>query len=72
MMFSDFYPALLAAIWDKWLAFTENNEDARASAVLWDLTVPDRITDVKPEDTALPTRVPHYWMAVQGRYVHQS
>ncbi|KAI0699165.1 FAD-binding domain-containing protein [Cerioporus squamosus] len=66
-MFSDFFPELLGAVWDKWLEFTEGNADVRASAVLWDLTVPDKITDVKPGDTALKTRVPHYWMAVQGR-----
>ncbi|TFK85256.1 FAD-binding domain-containing protein [Polyporus arcularius HHB13444] len=66
-MFTDFFPELLGAVWDKWLEFTEGNADVRSSAVLWDCTVPDRIADVKPGDTALKTRVPHYWMAVQGR-----
>lgn len=68
-MFTDFFPELLGAVWDKWLEFTEGNADVRSSAVLWDCTAPDRIADVKPGDTALKTRVPHYWMAVQGRYV---
>ncbi|RDX41665.1 FAD-binding domain-containing protein [Lentinus brumalis] len=66
-MFTDFFPELLGAVWDKWLEFTEGNADVRSSAVLWDCTVPDKIADVKPGDTALKTRVPHYWMAVQGR-----
>lgn len=67
-MFSDFFPDLLLAVWHKWLKFTEN-EDVRASAVLWDLTLPTSITSVKVDETALKTRVPHYWMAVQGRSV---
>ncbi|RPD55588.1 FAD-binding domain-containing protein [Lentinus tigrinus ALCF2SS1-7] len=66
-MFSDFYPELLGAVWDKWVDFTEGNPDVRASAVLWDLTVPDRIADIKPGETALKTRMPHYWIAIQGR-----
>ncbi|KAI0765190.1 FAD-binding domain-containing protein [Fomes fomentarius] len=66
-MFSDFFPELLLPVWDKWLKFTEN-EDVRASAVLWDMTVPDAITEIKSDETALKTRVPHYWMAVQGRF----
>lgn len=66
-MFSDFFPELLLAVWHKWLKFTEN-EDVRASAVLWDMTVPDTVTEIKSNETALKTRVPHYWMAVQGRY----
>ncbi|KAI0765178.1 FAD-binding domain-containing protein [Fomes fomentarius] len=67
-MFSDFFPDLLLAVWYKWLQFTEN-EDVRASAVLWDLTLPTPITSVKADETALKTRLPHYWMAVQGRSI---
>ncbi|KAI0747192.1 FAD-binding domain-containing protein [Daedaleopsis nitida] len=66
-MFADFFPELLRMVWEKWLAFTESSMDVRASAVLWDLTVPDRIADIKGDETALKTREPHYWMAVQGR-----
>lgn len=67
--FSDFFPELLLAIWEKWVAFTEDNEDVRSSAILWDMTSPSKLAEVGPHDTALKTRAPHYWMAVQGRYV---
>lgn len=67
-LFTDFYPELILPVWEKWRAFTEQ-EDVRASAVLWDMTLPDRIADVQPNESALSKRVPHYWMAVQGRCV---
>ncbi|KAJ3982594.1 FAD-binding domain-containing protein [Lentinula detonsa] len=66
-LFSDFFPELLLTVWEKWVEFTEGNEDVRASTVLWDLTHPGSITGVSSADTALPARSPHYWMAVQGR-----
>ncbi|EIW51598.1 FAD-binding domain-containing protein [Trametes versicolor FP-101664 SS1] len=65
--FSDFYPELLQAVWDKWVAFTETSEEVRGSAVLWDLTSPAKLTEVGADETALKVREPHYWMAVQGR-----
>ncbi len=65
-LFSDFFPELLKGVWDKWVAFTETSEEVRGSAVLWDLTLPDKMAEVPPGDTALK-RQPYYWMAVQGR-----
>lgn len=67
--FSDFFPELLLGVWEKYVAFTEGNEDVKASAVLWDLTSPAKLAEVDVDATALKTREPHYWMAVQGRYV---
>lgn len=66
-MFSDFFPELLTAVWDRWVAFTESDEDVRASAVLWDMTHPGKLTQIPSDATALRNRAPHYWMAVQGR-----
>lgn len=65
--FSDFFPELLLGVWEKWVAFTEGNEDVKASAVLWDLTSPSKLAEVDVDATALTTRDPHYQMAVQGR-----
>ncbi|KAI0634698.1 FAD-binding domain-containing protein [Trametes polyzona] len=65
--FSDFYPELLAAVWAKWVAFTDSSEDVRGCGVLWDLTSPARLVEVGVDETALKVREPHYWMAVQGR-----
>ncbi|KAI9061591.1 FAD-binding domain-containing protein [Trametes sanguinea] len=65
--YSDMFPALLTAVWERWVAFTEGNEDVRGSAVLWDLTSPAKLAEVGVEETALKLREPHYWMAVQGR-----
>ncbi|TBU47887.1 FAD-binding domain-containing protein [Dichomitus squalens] len=65
-MFSDFFPELLKTVWDRWVAFTETSEEVRGSAVLWDLTVPDKMAEVPSDATALK-RMPYYWMAVQGR-----
>ena len=67
--FSDFYAELLTEVWQRWVAFTEGNEDVRGSAVLWDLTSPAKLAEVGVEETALKLREPHYWMAVQGRCV---
>ena len=67
-LFSDFFPELLKGVWDKWVAFTETSEEVRGSAVLWDLTLPDKFAGVPPGETALK-REPYYWMAVQGRCV---
>ncbi|GJE93919.1 FAD-binding domain-containing protein [Phanerochaete sordida] len=64
---SDFTPALVLAVWQKWVAFTETSEDVRGSAVMFDVTHPGKLTAVGAADTALPLRVPHYWMAIQGR-----
>ena len=66
--FSDFYAELLTEVWQRWVAFTEN-EEVRASAVLGDMTHPGALAAVPEDATALKTRKPHYWMAVQGRYV---
>lgn len=66
-VYSDLYPELLLAVWEKWVAFTETSEDVRGSAVLFDVTSPEKLVQVGVADTALPLRVPHYWMAVQGR-----
>ncbi|KXN83438.1 hypothetical protein AN958_01452 [Leucoagaricus sp. SymC.cos] len=60
-------PQLLLSVWEKWAAFTEDNEDVRGSAILWDITSPAKMTEVAEGATALKTRVPHYWMAIQGR-----
>ncbi|PIL27053.1 hypothetical protein GSI_10192 [Ganoderma sinense ZZ0214-1] len=65
-LFSDFFPALFRGVWDKWVAFTETSEKVRGSAVLWDLTLPDRMAKVPSGDTALNRRA-YYWMVVQGR-----
>ena len=67
--FSDFFPELLLSVWEKYVAFTEGNDDVKASAVLWDLTSPAKLAEVDVDATALKTREPHYWMAVQGRRV---
>ncbi|KAI0366057.1 FAD-binding domain-containing protein [Pilatotrama ljubarskyi] len=64
---SDFFPELVAAVWEKWVAFTETSEEVRGSAVLWDLTSPAKLAEVGLAETALKLREPHYWMAVQGR-----
>jgi hypothetical protein len=66
-IFSDFFPELLLSVWQKWATFTEGNEDVRASAVLWDMTSPAKLSEVDVRSTALKTRKSHYWMAVQGR-----
>ena len=65
-LFADFFPPLLTEVWTRWAAFTEDAE-VRASAVLWDMTHPGGLVAVPDGDTALKTRAPHYWMAVQGR-----
>ena len=41
-MFADFFPKLLVAL-------TETSEEVRGSAVIWDLTVPDKMAEV-PSD----------------------
>ncbi|KAF5372441.1 hypothetical protein D9757_009925 [Collybiopsis confluens] len=66
-MISDFFPELLLAAYEKWLKFTEDNEDVRASTVLFDLTSPHRLAEVGSADTAFKNRGSNYWMAVQGR-----
>ncbi|VDC03272.1 unnamed protein product [Peniophora sp. CBMAI 1063] len=65
--FSDLYPELLLGVWEKYVAFTEGNEDVKVSAVLWDLTSPAKLAEVDVDATALKTRESHYWMAVQSR-----
>ncbi|KAI0030101.1 FAD-binding domain-containing protein [Vararia minispora EC-137] len=66
-LFSDFFPELLLGVWQRWVEFTEGNEDVRSSTVIWDLTSPKKLAEINVADTALKTRVPHYWMVVQGR-----
>ncbi|KAK7039153.1 hypothetical protein VNI00_010057 [Paramarasmius palmivorus] len=66
-LISDFFPELLLAVYEKWLAFTEANEDVRASAVLFDLTSPGKVAEVGSADTPFKNREHCYWMAVQGR-----
>ncbi|KAH9945031.1 FAD-binding domain-containing protein [Epithele typhae] len=65
--FSDFYPELVLAVWDAWVAFTERSEEVRQSTVIWNVTSPTAIAQVPFADTAFKLRVPHYWVAVQGR-----
>ena len=65
--FADFYPELLYTVWERWVHFTEENDDARATAILFDFTRQDKWSSVPPEETACSKRTPHYWTAVQGR-----
>ena len=52
-MFSDFFPELLTGVWERWVAFTETNEDVRSSAVLWDTTHPGKLSEVPHGATAV-------------------
>lgn len=66
-IFSDFYPELVLDVWKQWVAFTESSEDVRTSAILFDLTHPEKPAQVKSTDTAFAAREPNYWIAIQGR-----
>lgn len=66
-VYSDFYPELLLAVWQRWVAFTDSSEDVRGSAVLFDVTSAQKLAEVGAADTALRLRGEHYWVAVQGR-----
>ncbi|KIJ39047.1 hypothetical protein M422DRAFT_175722 [Sphaerobolus stellatus SS14] len=59
-LFSDFYDELFLGIWDRWCNFTEKSPDVRGSVMFWDLTKPDKITQIGESDTAMHVRSPHY------------
>lgn len=63
---ADVYEELMLEVWDRWVKFTEN-PDVKASAVIWDVTKPDKISEVKSTDSAMPIRDTNYWVAVQGK-----
>ncbi|KAA1467505.1 FAD-binding domain-containing protein [Dentipellis sp. KUC8613] len=65
--FSKFYTDVLVGSWERWVKFTEDNEDARASTLIWDVRNPGAITKVGATDTAYPIRKPHCFVAIQGR-----
>ncbi|KAG6884720.1 hypothetical protein C0992_005870 [Termitomyces sp. T32_za158] len=66
-LFADYYDELLLGVWERWVKFTEENEDARGSAILWDLTRPEKLCEVKNSATAVRIRDNNYWVAIQGR-----
>ncbi|KAI0322969.1 FAD-binding domain-containing protein [Amylostereum chailletii] len=66
-IFSNFFSELILGVWEKWVNFTETNENVRSTTVLWDLASSEKIVEVGPTETALRTRTPHNWMAIQGR-----
>ncbi|KAG6864776.1 hypothetical protein C0991_007190 [Blastosporella zonata] len=66
-LFADFYEELILGVWERWVKFTEDHEDARGSAILWDLTRFDKLTEVDSRATAVRIRDENYWVAVQGR-----
>ncbi|KAG6916335.1 hypothetical protein DXG01_007318 [Tephrocybe rancida] len=66
-LFADYYEELIIGVWERWVKFTEDNEDARGTAILWDLTHPKKLTEVTSTATAVRIRDDNYWVAVQGR-----
>ncbi|TFY67759.1 hypothetical protein EVG20_g3835 [Dentipellis fragilis] len=70
--FSKFWTDIMVGSWERWVKFTEDNEDARASTLIWDVRNPGAITKVGPTDTAYPIRKPHCFVAIQGRWVSFS
>jgi len=64
---TDLYPDMMLDVWKKWVAFTEENPDARATSILWELSGADRIADVASDASAFHARDPHFWVAIQGR-----
>ncbi|KAG6831322.1 hypothetical protein H0H87_005566 [Tephrocybe sp. NHM501043] len=71
-LFADFYEELILGVWENWVKFTEDHEDARSSAILWDLTRFDKLTEVDSGGTAVRIREQNYWVAVQGRTDNSS
>lgn len=66
-LFADFYEEMILGVWDRWVKFTDENEDAKGSAVMWDLTRPEKMCEVSSGETAVHIREENYWVAVQGR-----
>ncbi|KAF9559582.1 FAD-binding domain-containing protein [Agrocybe pediades] len=71
-LITDLYPDMMLDVWQKWVAFTEENPDARATSILWELSGADRIADVASDATAFHARDPHFWVAIQGRSISES
>ena len=67
--YAGIHPELLLGVWRMWEEFTASSEEVKGSGIIWDLASPEAVTKVAPEETALPVRTPHYWMAAQGRLV---
>jgi hypothetical protein len=66
-LFADYYEEMILGVWERWVKFTEDNEDTKGSAVLWDLTRPEKISEIGSGETAVHVREDNYWVAVQGR-----
>ncbi len=56
-------------VWKRWCEYTESNEDVRSSGVMWDITSPSKIAEVREGDTAAHARKYHHWFSIQGRSV---
>ncbi|KAG6828984.1 hypothetical protein H0H92_006106 [Tricholoma furcatifolium] len=66
-LIADYFEDLILEVWERWVKFTEEYQEARGSAILWDLTRPDKLCEVNSEATAVRIRDENYWVAIQGR-----
>ncbi|PPQ72897.1 hypothetical protein CVT24_001494 [Panaeolus cyanescens] len=66
-IFGDLWDDVITDAFGRWVAFTEQ-EEFRASYVIWEFGHRDKITEKKPEDMAFPARDPHYYVIAATRY----
>ncbi|KAF9482343.1 FAD-binding domain-containing protein [Pholiota conissans] len=66
-LISDLWTDLMLGLFYNWVAFTEENPDAKSTTVLWELSGADKIAAVGSTETAFHAREPHFWVAIQGR-----
>lgn len=66
-LIADIWSDVILGLWERWAAFTDVNEDVRATTVLWELAGAEKIGEVGIRETAYSARMPHYWVVVHGR-----
>ena len=62
---------MVTQVWKRYVAFTDEYPDAKGSLVIWEPRGlrKQKVTEIKPDATAFPLRVPHHSIAIQGRLV---
>ncbi|KDQ17852.1 hypothetical protein BOTBODRAFT_29163 [Botryobasidium botryosum FD-172 SS1] len=66
-LFSDLWDEMAMQVFEEWVRYTDN-EETRATMIMWELGYGGKIAKVGVEETAFPVRDPHYYLIVQARH----
>ncbi|KAL0066808.1 hypothetical protein AAF712_006209 [Marasmius tenuissimus] len=65
-LITDLWDDVVSNVFGEWVKFTDQ-EEFKATTVMWELAHRDKITDIKAEDMAFPERSPHYYVVALSR-----